>query len=148
MKRFVLLLLASVILITSCTETVRAEDVLGKFCREYPVSAVIYSSLSDKNEPGYIDSEMLTALYGTDEYPVTEFALVFYGKVNTVREVGVFVTENGDDVIEITELLTRRISFLSTFSDGEGFIRKYKGVLVYGFVEDSAYVQEIFDGIL
>lgn len=148
MKRLVPLLLALILIITSCTETVRAEDVLGEFCREYGVSAGIYSSLSKKGEAGYIDREMLQALFGIDEYPAREFALVFYGKVNTVREIGVFVTENGDDVIEISELLARRIDFLSTFSDGEGFIRKYRGVLVYGFVEDASYVTEIFDGIL
>lgn len=147
-KRFAIILLAIILSITSCAERVSAEHVLAQFCREYPASAEIYSSLSAKGEAGYIDREMLLALFGSDEYPTREFALVFYGKLDTVRELGVFVTENGDDVIEITELLARRISFLSAFSEGEGFIRKYRGVLVYGFVEDSAYVQEILDGIL
>ena len=148
MKRLATLLLTLIFLFTSCGTRMSAEDVLSGFCREYPIDREIYSSVRGENEAGYIDSEMLTALFGIGERPADDFAIVFFGKVDTAREVGVFVIENGDSVIEITELLARRISFLSTFSDGEGFIRKYRGAIVYGFVEDASYVEHIFDGIL
>ena len=148
MKRLAALLSALIFLFTSCSVDVRAEDVLAQFCREYPIDAEIYSSLREENGSGYMDAEMLTALFGIAERPSDDFAIVFFGKVDKVREVGVFVIENGEDVIEISELLARRISFLSTFSEGEGFIKKYRGAIAYGFVEDSAYAERIFDSIL
>ena len=148
MKRLLAMILSSIFLLTSCGAKTSAEEVLVGFCREYPITAQIYSSLREENESGYIDQEMLTALFGTDEYPTDDFALVFYGKVDTVREIGVFVTENGEDIIGISELLTRRIAFLSTFSEGEGFIRKYRGAIVYGFVEDASRIEKLFDSML
>ena len=149
MKRIIAAFLcASLLMLTSCSRDASAEDVLTEFCREYPISASVYSSLSAEGEAGYIDSEMIRLLYGVDEYPTDEFALVLYGKVDTVREIGVFITKDGSERIVIAELLSRRISFLSSFSDGEGFIRKYRGVLVYGFVEDASYAEAIFDRIL
>ena len=149
MKRAIaLLVFLSLFPFTSCSEKISAEVVLIKFCDEYPISADVYSSLADEGEAGYIDSEMLYALYGTESFPDCEFSLVMYGKVDTVREIGVFVTKKGEDRIELIELITKRINFISSFSGGEGFVRKYRGVLVYGFVEDSTYAEELFDRII
>ena len=143
-----LLISISVLPFSACSQRVCAKDVLSEFCTEYPIDREIYSSFDDEYGRGYIDKQMLTLLYGVDEYPVREFALVFFGKVDTVREVAVFITDSGDDVIKASEIATARIEFLSGFSDGEGFIKKYRGVLVYGFVEDAAYTEEIFDRLL
>lgn len=149
MKRTIaILLLLSLIFITSCSEKRCAEEILLEFCKEYPINASLYSSLAHKGDEGYIDGEMLYTLYGTDSFPTAEFSLALYGKVDTVREIGVFLTDMGEDRIELTELITNRIKFLSSFSRGEGFIRKYKGVLVYGFVEDSSYAEALFDRII
>ena len=148
MRILALVLLLATLLLTSCTQVRHADEVLSEFCREYPIDRQIYSSLANEREEGYVDREMLRALYGVSECPVRDFALVFYGKVDTVREIGVFVIGRGDDVVEISELAARRISFLSAFSDGEGFIKKYKGALVYGFVESAADTEAIFDSIL
>ena len=147
-KTIALLLLLSLIFITSCSEKRCADEILLEFCEGYPISANLYSSLAEKGDEGYIDTEMLNALYGTDSLSTAEFSLALYGKVDTVREIGVFLTGMGEDRIELTELLSSRIKFLSSFSSGEGFIRKYKGVLVYGFVEDSSYAEELFDRII
>lgn len=147
-KTIALLLLLSLIFITSCSEKRCADEILLEFCEGYPISANLYSSLAEKGDEGYIDTEMLNALYGADSLPTAEFSLALYGKVDSVREIGVFLTGMGEDRIELTELLSSRIKFLSSFSSGEGFIRKYKGVLVYGFVEDSSYAEELFDRII
>ena len=48
----------------------------------------------------------------------------------------------------LTELISKRLAFLGSFADGEGFIRRYRGVIVYGFVDNSARAQEVFDGII
>lgn len=142
------ILFVSIIFLTSCRSEKRSDDILRTFCREYPIDSVVYSSFAHANDEGYIDEEMIFALYGVDEYPACEFSLVLYGKVDTVREIGVFITESADDRIELSELFARRISFLSSFSDGEGFIRKHGGVLVYGFVEDASYAEALFDKII
>ena len=65
-----------------------------------------------------------------------------------MREIGVFIIENGQDKILLTELISGRIGFLSSFAEGEGFVKSYKGVMVYGFVENSARAQELFDRII
>ena len=148
MRIIALLLLISVLPLTACSQKRSAEDVLTRYCEEHPIDQQIYSSLADEYDTGHIDREMLTSLYGDEEYPVRELALVFYGKVDTVREIGVFITSGGDDVIRASEIAAARIRFLSGFSRGEGFIKKYRGVLVYGFVEDASYTEEIFDRIL
>ena len=149
MKRTVaILLLLSLIFVTSCSQRKSAEEILLDFCKEYPIVTTQYSSLSQKDEEGYIDSEMLYTLYGVKSFPIAEFSLVLYGKVDTVREIGVFITSMGEDRIELAKLLSNRIKFLSSFCEGEGFIRKYKGVLVYGFVENSSYAEELFDRII
>ena len=56
--------------------------------------------------------------------------------------------EMGDDELELTELISRRIDFLSSFTDGEGFIRKYRGVIVYGFVDNASSATALFDRII
>ena len=85
MKRMAsVILFISIIFFTSCRSERRSDDILSNFCREYPIDSVIYSSFSHANDEGYIDEEMLFALYGVDEYPVREFSLVLYGKVDTV----------------------------------------------------------------
>ena len=149
MKRFfAILLLLSILITTGCAPDRCAQDILLRFCEEYPISANVYSSLSDEGEAGYIDKDMLNTLYGTDKLGIGEFALALYGKVDTVREVGVFVIEMGDDELELTELISRRIDFLSSFTDGEGFIRKYRGVIVYGFVDNASSATALFDRII
>lgn len=149
MKRIALLLLiCSLLTLTSCSGKVDAAAVIREFCAQYPLDARVYSSLAGKGEDGYIDDEMLSLLYGSKERPTEEFALALYGKVDTVREIGVFVIRNGDDTIELIETLNKRISFLSSCSDGEGVVRKYKGALVYAFVRDADHAIEIFDGII
>ena len=148
MRIVALILLLSTLLLTACTQVRRSDEVLSAFCREYPIDRQIYSSLASEREEGYIDAEMLRALYGISEYPVRDFSLVFYGKVDTVREIGAFIIENGQDEILLTELISRRIGFLSSFAEGEGFVKKYRGVIVYGFVENSARAQELFDRII
>ena len=148
-KNAVFLILILSLILTSCSRNrVSACGVIDDFCREYPISSQVYSSLSDDGDAGYIDSEMLGALYGIEEHPVREYALVLYGKVDTVREIGVFIVENGEDEIVLSELLSSRVKFLSSFVDGEGFIRRYRGVVVYGFVDDSKRAEKIFDSLL
>ena len=147
-KTFTLFLSILIVFTTSCKTNNSAEDILLGFCAEYPIDSKIYSSVSDGVHTEIIDAEMLDALYGIKEIPIREFALVLYGKVNTVREIGVFITNNGDNEIEILELASKRIDFLSSFADGEGFIKKYRGVLVYGFVEDASYAEAVFDSII
>ena len=149
MKKIIaVLLVISILPLSACKKTRSAEDILSELIKEYPIEATLYSSLCYEGDEGYIDTDMLSALYGVSEYPTRDFAVVLYGKVDTVREIGVFVTDGGDDVIRTTEIITRRISFLSSFAEGEGFIKKYRGVLVYGVVWNSSYAEELFDRIL
>ena len=148
MRIIALLILISLFTLTACAPKPCAEWTLAELCRVHPITGQIYSSLNSEYDPGHIDGQMLKSLYGTEEYPVREFALLFYGRVDTVREIGVFIIGSGDEVIRVSEMASERINFLSTFSKGEGFIRKYRGALVYGFVEDAAYTEEILDSIL
>ena len=149
MKRlFAFLVLTSLLLVTSCSERICAEDILTLVCREYPLDATVYSSKRAETEDGFIDDEMLITLYGTSEMPTAEFSLVLYGKVDTVREIGVFVIDKGEDVIALAELLGRRLDFLSSASVGEGFLKKYRGAMVYAFVGDAERIETIFDGVM
>ena len=147
-KVLAILLLISVLLLESCSDAHNTEDILSEFCRQYPIDMTVYSSSKKTSEEGYIDADMLNGLYGISEYPVSDFSLVLYGKVDTVREIGVFATKTGEEKIETLELLKNRIDFLSSFSYGEGFIKKYKDILIYGFVENASYAEELFDNIL
>ena len=146
-KTLSLILLLALIFLTSCSKERSAEDIALAFCEAYPLEAQVYSSLSSEYDDGYIDEEMLTAMYGEVEIPAEEFALILYGKVSTVREIGVFIAKTSDERMELYELATNRIEFLSTFVEGEGFIKKYRGVFVYGFVDDALGAERIFDGI-
>ncbi|MBQ7343300.1 MAG: hypothetical protein IJW53_00880 [Clostridia bacterium] len=146
-KALSLILLMSLVFLTSCSHKKSAEAIALEFCRVYPLEARVYSSLSSKYEDGYIDEEMLTALYGDVEVLTEEYALILYGKVSTVREIGVFIAKTSDERMELYELATNRIELLSSFAEGEGFIRKYRDVFVYGFVDDAKRAERIFDGI-
>jgi hypothetical protein len=149
MKKTVSLILSLLIaLLTSCTESVSAIDIAVAFCGGYPIDAKVYSSSASEGEEGYIDAEMLNVMFGISERPVEEFALVLYGKVSTVRELGVFVTKNSDERMEITELAMSRISFLSSFVEGEGFVKKYRTVTVYGFVDDASRAEMLLDNLI
>ena len=147
-KAISLLLLFSLIFLVSCKKTMSAYEIAHSFCEAYPLESKVYSSLRTQDEEGYIDDEMLTALYGTTDLATDEFALVLYGKVNIVREFGVFITRNSDERMKITKLATDRISFLSSFAKGEGFIKKYRNVTVYGFVEDAARAEGLLDSLI
>ena len=149
MKKVIsLILLISLVWLTSCQKTPSAASVALSFCEAYPLEAEVYSSLSEKGEKGYIDAEMLTALYGTSELSVDEFALVLYGKVGTVYEFGVFLTENSDEKMDVIELATNRINFLSSFARGEGFVKKYRTLVVYGFVDDASRAERLLDSLI
>lgn len=149
MKRTLsIILLLCLVFLTSCSPERRAEDIAAEFCRGYPLEAKVYSSLADEHEDGYIDAEILMALYGDDNVPTEEFALILYGKVSTVREIGIFITKTSDERMELYELASGRIKLLSSLTGGEGFIRKYRGVFVYGFVDDAERAKRIFDGTL
>ena len=147
-KTLSLMLLLSFGFIASCSPKRDAEAIAFEFCLAYPMEAQVYSSLLHEHEDGYIDEEMLVSLYGDVEIPTEEFALILYGKVSTVREIGVFITKNSDERMKLFELATNRIEFLSSFFEGEGFIKKYRGVFVYGFINDAERAEEIFDGII
>ena len=71
-----------------------------------------------------------------------------YGKVSTVRELGVFITRNSDERMKVTELATNRIRFLESFVDGEGFIKKYRTITVYGFVDDASRAEWLLDNLI
>lgn len=149
MKRILaFVLLISIFTVTACSKKRCAADILTELMREYPIDATVYSSLLTEGEEGYIGEEMLSLLYQTDVCPVAELALVFYGKVDTVREIGVFIVGSGEEYILVSDLVSRRLELLSSFSEGEGFIRKHKNVLIYGFVEDASYAKELLDSIL
>ena len=149
MKRiFALLTCICTLLLSACSRDVRADEVLVRALREYPLEADVYSSLNKEGEDGFVDSEMLIALYGVSEHPTAEFALALYGKVDTVREIGVFSTDGGADIIGLTELLERRLDFLASASDGEKFLKKYKGAIVYAFVGDASRIEAIFDSLI
>lgn len=149
MRRLIALaLLLSILFITSCSVDAGAEDILSQFCLEYPISADILSSLADKGEAGYVTDEVRRVLFdGYNRLP-REYAVVLYGRVDTVLEAGVFLTEGQDERMALYELLTNRINTLSSFSDGEGFIKNYHGIFVYAFVTDAGRAQSIFDAII
>lgn len=149
MKRtLAIILLLCLVFLTSCSPERRAEDIAAEFCRGYPLEAKVYSSLADEHEEGYIDAQMLVALYGSDNLSIEEFALILYGKVGTVWEIGIFVTKTSDERMELYELASGRIKLLSSLAEGEAFVRKYRGVFVYGFVDDAERAKRIFDGTL
>lgn len=136
-------------LLASCSRsTGSACDMLVAFCSEYPISASVYTSIAEDGDARQIDRQMLLSLYGVDGYPTDEFAIALYGKVGSVREIGVFFTDNGVQRAELFDLINSRISFLSSFSDGEGFVKKYGEIIVYGFVDDAARAVGIFDMLI
>ena len=50
--------------------------------------------------------------------------------------------------MKVYEIASERVELLSSLADGEGFVRKYKGVIVYGFVDDSAKAISILEKII
>ena len=147
-KAIAFILVISLLLMPSCRSKADACEVIRAFCEAYQLDAGVYSSLATEAEEEYISSEMIYKLYGTEKLPSREFAVALYGKVDTVREVGVFVTSSGDERLELTELIKNRLDFLSSFADGDGFVKNYHGTLVYAFVEDSVRAERVFDSIL
>ena len=148
MKRTVALIIILLTIFTSCSGTESAESIASAFCEGYPLCTEIYSSLKDEGQNGYIDSQMLTALYGQSKRPTEDFALLLYGRVDAVREIGVFVTVNGDERMDVITIATDRIELLSSFAEGEGFVKKYRSVIVYGFVDDAERAKLLLDDIL
>ena len=147
-KAISIVLLFSLLFLSSCTETKNSMDIALAFCDGYPFDATVYSSLATENDQGYIKSEMLMTMFAIAEHPVSDYALVLYGKVSTVRELGVFVTRNSDERMKVTELATNRIEFLESFVDGEGFIKKYRTVTVYGFFDDVSRAEWLLDNLI
>ncbi len=148
MKRAIVSFIVCLALLTSCSKKQSAEDVVLGLIREYPIDSIVYSSRCEKVDEGYIDEQMLVLLFGVDEYPVDDFALVLYGKVDIVQEIGVFFTHNSDERMKVTMLLSERIALLDSLSNGEGFIKKYRSAIVYGFVDDPDRVISIFDKLM
>ena len=147
-KAISIVLLFSLLLLSSCTETKNSMDIALAFCDGYPLDATVYSSLATENDQGYIKSEMLMTMFAIAEHPVSDYTLVLYGKVSAVRELGVFVTRNSDERMKVTELATSRIEFLESFVDGEGFIKKYRTVTVYGFFDDVSRAEWLIDNLI
>ena len=149
MRRIVALtLLFAMLFITSCSADADAETILSAFCREYPISAQMLSSLADEGEDGYVTDEVRDVIfYGYTDLP-REYALVLYGRVDTVLEVGVFLTDSADERMALYELLKNRIDLLSSLVEGEGFMKNYNGIFVYAFVDDTERAEKLFDSII
>ena len=147
-KAITILMLLSFAFLTSCTETKNPMDIALAFCDEYPLDATVYYSSAAEDENGYIDTEMLMTIFSINNHPVNDYALVLYGKVSTVRELGVFVTRNSNERMKVTELAPNRIRFLESFVDGEGFIKKYRTMTVYGFVDDASRAEWLLDNLI
>ena len=147
-KVITILTLLSFVLFTSCTETKNPMDIALAFCDGYPLDATVYYSSAPEDEKGYIDTEILMTIFSIDDHPVNDYALVMYGKVSTVRELGVFITRNSDERMKVAELATNRIRFLESFVDGEGFIKKYRTITVYGFVDDASRAEWLLDNLI
>ena len=149
MKRIpAIILLLSMLFVTSCSARADAEELLLTFCDEYPISAEILSSLADEGEDGYVTDEVREVLFsGYDRLP-DEYALALYGRVDTIMEAGVFITDSADERMALYELLKKRIDLLSSFTDGEGFMKNYHGIFVYAFVSDRERAEKLFDAII
>ena len=148
MKKLLMLLFSLIFIFTSCYRAVNPKDILDGFCCSYGINAEVYHSGAQYGDDGYIDSEMLNSLYGIDEAFRYDFAIVMYCDVTRVREIAVFKADTGDERMYLFELITDRLRFLSSFADGEGFIKKYRGAIVYGFVDDADGVERAFDSLL
>lgn len=147
MKKILSVLLALLLLLSSCSRRYGAEEILLAFCSRFGIDATVYSSLCEEGEEGYIYPETLELLYGAGRISAREFAIAVYGNLFAARELGVFVLGGGADT-ELYELATRRIDLLSDLSSGEGFIKKYHGVFIYGFVDNAREAELVLDGIL
>ena len=146
MKRIIaLLVILSLVSLMSCSPSVSSEEILMGLCASYPIDSTVYSSLASQGAKEYIDAEMLKTLYRVAEAPCKDFSIVLYGKVSTVREIGVFVTHSSDERLKVLDIAGERVAFLRGFAEGETFVRKYKSVIVYGFVDDAERVVRILE---
>ena len=139
----VALIFSAFLSVASCSRKERnAYDILLRFCEAYPLYGTVYNSGTPEDE---LD-DILTLLFEGEEgrVPRGNFAVMLYGSMDTVSEVGVFVTSFGHEIIDVIELAERRIGILDDSSEGEGFIIRDREVVVYGFVGDKDRAVRLF----
>ena len=151
MKRIALciIIIVALMLLSSCgADYTDSYKVVSDFCSDYRISGRVYSSLSGEGEEGYIDPSMIHLMFSRTELLPDDYALLMHTRLDTVFEIGVFVTRSGDERMELSEMCLDRIALLSSLSRGSGEVMIKDNLLIYFFTEDFIGVKESINKIL
>lgn len=151
MKRIALciIVIVTLVLFSSCgreyTDSLR---IVNDFCSDYGISGRIYSSLAQEGETGHLDSSLVQIMFSRTELLPENYSLLMHTRLDSVFELGAFVTDSSEERMELSEMCLERIGVLSSLSQGSGEVVIRDNLLVYFFAEDAEGVKESLDRIL
>ncbi len=115
-KLYCLFYMILLVLLTACGKNDTCEDKFSKFCDYYGEipNGVLYTSLAEEAEPGYMDFAFVAALYSADnggnEYNHVKECCIYLGSSqNDFFEVGIFLCRSHSEAKQVAKMCKRRI---------------------------------------
>lgn len=150
MKKIIsLLMLISCLCLYSCRgEYDKTVGVVSDFIKEYGISCTIYSSLAPEGEDGYISPELCKQLFANTDVLPPDYSLVLHSKLDSVFELGVFLSNDAADRLAILDECAGRVRLLESLTDGEGRVLIKNNLVIYIFLKDIENALSILERVL
>ncbi len=132
-----------------CGQEINCSSVMLTFADAYGIEGDVYTTDSRPWDEGYLSEEMLVRLYGENVPTYSRAAVLMCSDLYTVRECGIFITEDRDDAVTTVLLLEDRIEELFAYdSEVEGDVMCFGRAVVYFALPDAERARDIWRRLL
>ena len=122
--------------------------VVSDFIREYGISAVPYSSLAKEGDDGFITPELCKQLFTNTDVLPRDYTLVLHSRLDSVFELGVFLSDDASDRLMIAEECGGRVRLLESLTEGEGRVFIKNNLVIYIFSKDVENALKTLERVL
>ena len=122
--------------------------IVSDFISEYGISCTLYSSLADEGEDGYIPPELCKQLFTNTDVLPHDYSLVLHSRLDSVFELGVFLSDDASDRLAICDECAGRVKLLESLSEGEGRVLIKNNLVIYIFSKDIENALAILERVL
>ena len=121
----------------SCSSRYESTERVARiFATLYGIDGRIYSSLKTEGDDGFIEPSVKSTLFNRVELLPYDYTLIIHSRLDSVFELGLFLSPSASERRELSEMCLERISLLSSLADGEGKVLMRDNLVIYLFSSD------------
>ena len=142
--RFIPVLILFAFLLTSCREAYGDTYGIGKrISSELGEGTEVYYSLSSEEDDGYMNEELVGALFGGSLELPENFTVILSKRHDVILEIGIFLTTSRNMSIDLRDLLLLRIYRLEALTDAKGEVFIEGNLVIYYFTDLTVDVKSV-----